>query len=218
MEENINNSSEKQISELEFDKYLEVSVNCFLEYQKLPSVKPIENKPKKINMNYIEVEQMNDACDKIYSEDYSHGGYCHEQSFRFGFQEGIEFVEREFIDRLKEYLYNCTMLRDDEIEQAIDVTKQSIEFNFERRIDLLEKEKQEKFVEYCFKESIKDDTANWDYYRFDYSGSLSPELIIDYHIWKSFDDSPRKDYIGKVMHLSNEEIRKLWEIYKNSGS
>ena len=169
-------------------------------------------------MNYIEVEQMNDACDKIYSEDYSHGGYCHEQSFRFGFQGGVEFVEREFIDRLKEYLYNCTMLREDEIEQAIDVTKQSLEIDFERRIDLLEKEKQEKFVEYCFKESIKDDTANWDYYRFDYSGSLSPELIIDYHIWKSFDDSTRKDYIGKVLHLSNEEVRKLWEIYKDSGS
>lgn len=81
-------------------------------------------------MNYIEVEQMSDACDKTYSEDYSHGEYCHEQSFRWGFQEGVEFVEKEFVDRLKEYLYNCTMLRDDEIEQAFDVTKQLLEIKF----------------------------------------------------------------------------------------
>lgn len=83
-------------------------------------------------MEYIEVEQMNGACDKAYSEDYSRGEYCHEQSFRWGFQEGVEFVEREFIDRLKEYLYNCTMLRDDEIEQAIDVTKQLLELNLKK--------------------------------------------------------------------------------------
>ena len=169
-------------------------------------------------MNYIEIEQMHNACDRTYSEDYSHGDYCHEQSFKWGFQEGVEFVEREFIDRLKEYLNNCTMLREDEIEQAIDVTKQSIEFNYERRVDLLKKEDQEKFIDFCFKELVKDDTASWDYYRFDYSGSLSPELIIDYHIWKSFDDSPRKDYIGKVMHLSSEEIKNFWKTYKSLGS
>ena len=79
------------------------------------------------------------------------------------------------------------------------------------------KYEQEKFVEYCFKESIKDDTANWDYYRFDYSKGL-PKVTIDYHIWKEFSDSPRKDYIGKILNLTSEEISNLWKEYKNLGS
>ena len=169
-------------------------------------------------MNYIEVEQMNDACNKAYSEDYSRGEYCHEQSFRWGFQEGVEFVEREFIDRLKEYLYNCTMLRDDEIEQAIEVTKQSLEIKFEKRIDPPHSEDWGKFVEYCFKESIKDESASWDYYRFDYSSGSFPKLTIDYHVWKEFSDSPRKDYIGKILNLTSEEISNFWKEYKSSGS
>ena len=44
-------------------------------------------------MKYIDVEQMNEACTHEYNENYAHGGYCHEQSFRFGFQEGVEFSE-----------------------------------------------------------------------------------------------------------------------------
>lgn len=49
-------------------------------------------------MKYISVEQMNEACDNEYKENYSHGGYCHEQSFRFGFQEGVEFAEYKLAD------------------------------------------------------------------------------------------------------------------------
>ena len=50
-------------------------------------------------MKIISVEEMNDACGKEYNENYSHGGYCHEQSFRFGFQEGTEFCEQAVIDK-----------------------------------------------------------------------------------------------------------------------
>ena len=78
----------------------------------------------------IRFEDMYMASEEEYKNNYSHGEYCHEQSFKWGFQEGVEFVEGEFIDRLKEYLYNCTMLRDDEIEQAFDVTKQLLEIKF----------------------------------------------------------------------------------------
>lgn len=49
-------------------------------------------------MKYISVEQMNEACDNEYKENYAHGGYCHEQSFRFGFQEGVEFTEQKLAD------------------------------------------------------------------------------------------------------------------------
>lgn len=46
-------------------------------------------------MEYISVEQMHEACDNEYKENYAHGEYCHEQSFRWGFQEGVEFAEEE---------------------------------------------------------------------------------------------------------------------------
>lgn len=56
-------------------------------------------------MELITVEQMNDACDKEYKENYSHGGYCHEQSFRFGYQEGVEYAEKQvkemLLDKIK---------------------------------------------------------------------------------------------------------------------
>ena len=59
-------------------------------------------------MKYIDVEQMNEACTQEYNENYAHGGYCHEQSFRFGFQEGVEFCENEMkeiiLDKVEEFL------------------------------------------------------------------------------------------------------------------
>jgi anaerobic selenocysteine-containing dehydrogenase len=51
-------------------------------------------------MEIITVEQMNEACDAEFKEYYSHGGYCHEQSFRFGFQEGVEYAEKKVKDIL----------------------------------------------------------------------------------------------------------------------
>ena len=41
------------------------------------------------------VNTIDDACDKRYSEEYSHGEYCHEQSFRWGFQEGVDWLEKQ---------------------------------------------------------------------------------------------------------------------------
>lgn len=67
-------------------------------------------------MKYITVEQMNTACENEYKENYSHGGYCHEQSFRFGFQEGVEYAEQ----KLANSRYNRGF------EDAIEKAKQII--------------------------------------------------------------------------------------------
>ena len=41
------------------------------------------------------VNMIDDACDKRYSEEYARGEYCHEQSFKWGFQEGVEWLEKQ---------------------------------------------------------------------------------------------------------------------------
>lgn len=50
-------------------------------------------------MSIISVEQEYEACSTIYDQEYSHGEYCHEQSFRWGFQEGVEFTEKEITNK-----------------------------------------------------------------------------------------------------------------------
>ena len=71
-------------------------------------------------MDYITVEQMNEACDKEYNDNYSHGGYCHEQSFRFGFQEGVQYTEKELIEKASKicakiiYEFNPNMFKNGE--------------------------------------------------------------------------------------------------------
>lgn len=79
-------------------------------------------------MKYISIEQMNEACDNEYKENYAHGEYCHEQSFRWGFQEGLEFAERILVDaldnklvheNLKNLLTNCKPL-ESEFSKFVD--------------------------------------------------------------------------------------------------
>lgn len=41
------------------------------------------------------VNTIDDACDKRYSEEYAHGEYCNEQSFKWGFQEGVDWLEKQ---------------------------------------------------------------------------------------------------------------------------
>lgn len=41
------------------------------------------------------VNTIDDACDKRYLEEYAHGEYCHEQSFKWGFQEGVDWLEKQ---------------------------------------------------------------------------------------------------------------------------
>lgn len=62
-------------------------------------------------------ERMYLASEKEYNDNYSSGGYCHEQSFKWGFQEGSEWKEKETIEKACEYLENCTMMTEDEVEK-----------------------------------------------------------------------------------------------------
>lgn len=41
----------------------------------------------------MDVEQMHAAASEEYQKNYSTGEYCHEQSFLWGFQEGVELAE-----------------------------------------------------------------------------------------------------------------------------
>lgn len=50
----------------------------------------------------MDVEQMHAAASEEYKNNYSTGEYCHEQSFLWGFQEGVELAEA---DSGKELLY-----------------------------------------------------------------------------------------------------------------
>lgn len=50
----------------------------------------------------MDVEQMHAAASEEYKNNYSTGEYCHEQSFLWGFQEGVELAEA---NSSKELLY-----------------------------------------------------------------------------------------------------------------
>lgn len=52
-------------------------------------------------------DTIDDACDKIYSTDYNHGEYCHEQSFKWGFQEGVEWLEKQGSQNLANSAKTC---------------------------------------------------------------------------------------------------------------
>ena len=80
-------------------------------------------------MKYITVEQMNEACDNEYNENYSHGGYCHEQSFRFGFQEGVEYAEKQILNKVKGYLENELYTSFDMFGNTICKSKESVDKN-----------------------------------------------------------------------------------------
>lgn len=95
-------------------KYINLSVEYFLKHQELmnslASVKPIslnkneEESSKPFNTPTIlgsvesgdevanNFETMYNESERVYNKDYSTGEYCHEQSFKWGFQEGFDFA------------------------------------------------------------------------------------------------------------------------------
>ena len=42
------------------------------------------------------------AAKETYDKDYSNGQYCHEQSFLWGFQEGVEWIKKKLEELDKE--------------------------------------------------------------------------------------------------------------------
>ena len=51
-----------------------------------------------------EFEAMYNESERIYNEEYSTGEFCHEQSFKWGFQEGFQFSNKKMIDKACEWL------------------------------------------------------------------------------------------------------------------
>ena len=75
------------------------------------------------------VNTIEDACDKRYSEEYAHGEYCHKQSFKWGFQEGVDWFEKrgeqkpdtDFSDlRTWKYIVDAVLTEKDGIGQYLD--------------------------------------------------------------------------------------------------
>ena len=52
----------------------------------------------------INFDDMYMACEEEYNNNYSHGEYCHEQSFKWGFQEGVNYCEFEILNQVFEYI------------------------------------------------------------------------------------------------------------------
>lgn len=68
----------------------------------------------------ISFEQMYNESQRVYDKEYAHGEVCHEQSFKWGFQEGSQYTEREILDKVEDYLRNTYI-------SAIGVTDYSID-------------------------------------------------------------------------------------------
>ena len=49
-------------------------------------------------MSNIRFEDIYMASEEEYKNNYSHGEYCHEQSFKWGFQEGVDYCEFEILN------------------------------------------------------------------------------------------------------------------------
>ena len=67
-------------------------------------------------MTYHEIERMFDACEKEYNN-YSTGQYCHNASFKWGFQEGVAWMEKKLIEKACKWLE--TQLNDNIAYEAI---------------------------------------------------------------------------------------------------
>ena len=52
----------------------------------------VENGSKNLFEIANDFETMYNETERVYNEEYSTGEYCHEQSFKWGFQEGFDFA------------------------------------------------------------------------------------------------------------------------------
>ena len=70
------------------------------------------------------VNTIDDACDKRYLEEYAHGEYCHEQSFKWGFQEGVDWLEKQGTSYTKKDIEDAYL-------KGVTDTKNEIEKQYE---------------------------------------------------------------------------------------
>ena len=52
----------------------------------------VENGDKNLFVVANDFETMYNETERVYNKEYSTGEYCHEQSFKWGFQEGFDFA------------------------------------------------------------------------------------------------------------------------------
>lgn len=52
-----------------------------------------------------DVYDMHQAADDIYEKDYSEGDHCHQQSFKWGFQEGVEWKTEKLLEDVFDWVY-----------------------------------------------------------------------------------------------------------------
>ena len=62
----------------------------------------------------MELEAMYNESERIYNEEYLTGEYCHEQSFKWGFQEGFEYAKKVMIEKsymwMGQYFMECVKI------------------------------------------------------------------------------------------------------------
>ena len=89
IERKVDNRNESYIQQVEKENEELIKMQCDGEY-------PFEFTD--------EFEAMYNESERIYNEEYSTGEYCHEQSFKWGFQEGFQFSNKKMIEKACEWL------------------------------------------------------------------------------------------------------------------
>lgn len=84
IERKVYNRNESYIQQVEKESEELIKMQCDGEY-------PFETTD--------EFEAMYDESERIYNEEYSTGEFCHEQSFKWGFQEGFDFAKKVMIEK-----------------------------------------------------------------------------------------------------------------------
>jgi hypothetical protein len=71
-------------------------------------------------MSNIDAYKLYGASTKEYDKNYSHGEYCHRQSFEWGFQEGSKWTEIEMLNQMEDYLRKTYISAIGETDYSID--------------------------------------------------------------------------------------------------
>ena len=78
---------------------------------------------------------MLNKADEIYQKDYSTGEYCHEQSFKWGFQEGYEATEKNLILKAKRWITKIHRVCDITDEYGYSIELRDLIASFEKSME-----------------------------------------------------------------------------------
>lgn len=80
-------------------------------------------------------EKMHNASEEVYNKEYSTEEYCHEQSFKWGFQEGVEWDRKKLIEWIKENFYETMFTQ---IRYGADVLEPRVRCEFDTIDEVIE--------------------------------------------------------------------------------